>query len=95
MISPSNTSPRLTSDLAGNANPAYHAGYFRVSSNDLHQARALSGLRLQPAGAAEPWPQFTTATPYTSALRGGVRRRVFGPRGKVPAQAEIEKGAPT
>ena len=42
MISPSNTSPRLTSDLAGNANPAYHAGYFRVSSNDLHQARALS-----------------------------------------------------
>ncbi|MYK68464.1 MAG: ABC transporter substrate-binding protein, partial [Gammaproteobacteria bacterium] len=42
MISPSNTSPRLTSDLAGNPDADYHAGYFRVSSNDLHQARALS-----------------------------------------------------
>ena len=42
MISPGNTSPRLTSDLAGNASPDHHTGYFRVSSNDLHQARALS-----------------------------------------------------
>ena len=44
MISPSNTSPRLTSDLAGTPDADQHAGYFRVSSNDLHQARALSGF---------------------------------------------------
>lgn len=42
MVAPNNTSPLLTSDLAGNPNPAYHHGYYRVANNDLHQARALS-----------------------------------------------------
>ena len=50
MISPSNTSPRLTSDLAGNANADHHAGYLRVSSNDLHQARALSDFVYKQLG---------------------------------------------
>ena len=64
MISPSNTSPRLTSDLAGNANPDYHAGYFRVSSNDLHQARALSDFvyhQLELRSVA--WPSCRSGSP--------------------------------
>ena len=81
MISPSNTSPRLTSDLAGNANPDYHAGYFRVSSNDLHQASALSDfvyhqLELRSVATVHD------GDPYHVRPRGGVRRRVFGPRGQ-------------
>ena len=42
MISPSNTSPRLTSDLAGNPNSDHHAGYYRTADNDLYQARTMA-----------------------------------------------------
>lgn len=42
MISPSNTSPRLTSDLAGNAAADHHAGYYRTSDNDLYQGRTVA-----------------------------------------------------
>ena len=92
MISPSNTSPRLTSDLAGNANPDYHAGYFRVSSNDLHQARALSDfvynqLELRSVATVHD------GDPYTSALVAANFADAFSALGgNVPAQAEIEKG---
>ena len=91
MISPSNTSPRLTSDLAGNANPDYHAGYFRVSSNDLHRARALSDfvynqLELQSVATVHD------GDPYTSALVAAFADEFSALGGNVPAQAEIEKG---
>jgi branched-chain amino acid transport system substrate-binding protein len=42
MISPSNTSPRLTSDLAGNPSSDHHEGYYRTADNDLHQARTMA-----------------------------------------------------
>jgi len=42
MISPSNTSPALTSDLAGTAGEAYHVGYYRTAHNDLFQGRAVA-----------------------------------------------------
>ncbi len=42
MISPSNTSPRLTSDLTGNAAADHHAGYYRTADNDLYQGRAVA-----------------------------------------------------
>ncbi|MEC8815686.1 MAG: ABC transporter substrate-binding protein, partial [Actinomycetota bacterium] len=37
MISPSNTSPSLTSDLAGTAGSNNYPGYFRTAHNDLYQ----------------------------------------------------------
>lgn len=42
MMSPSSTSPLLTSDLAGSAQEHRDAGNYRVSNNDLHQGIALS-----------------------------------------------------
>lgn len=42
MISPSNTSPSLTSDLAGNAASNNRPGYFRISNNDLFTGRAVA-----------------------------------------------------
>ena len=42
MISPSNTSPTLTSDLAGNAGPYHSTGYYRTSHNDLYQGEAVA-----------------------------------------------------
>lgn len=42
MISPSNTSPRLTSDLAGNPNPDHYPGYFRTANNGICEAKAVA-----------------------------------------------------
>ena len=91
MISPSNTSPHLTSDLAGNANPDYHPGYHRVSSNDLHQARALSDfvyneLELRSVTTVHD------GDPYTSALVEAFADAFSAHGGEVPVQAEIAKG---
>ena len=91
MISPSNTSPLLTSDLAGNANADYRAGYFRVSSNDLHQARALSDFvynQLELRSVAT----LHDGDPYTSALVEAFADAFSALGGDVPAQAAIEKG---
>ena len=38
MVSPSSTSPSLTSDLRGNAGSNHHPGYYRTSNNDLYGA---------------------------------------------------------
>ena len=42
MISPSNTSPLLTSDLTGNPSVNHHEGYYRTADNDLYQGAALA-----------------------------------------------------
>ncbi|MCY3663931.1 MAG: branched-chain amino acid ABC transporter substrate-binding protein [bacterium] len=42
MVSPSNTSPLLTSDLAGNPSVNQNDGYYRTAGNDLHQGAALA-----------------------------------------------------
>ena len=91
MISPSNTSPRLTSDLGGNASPDHHAGYFRVSSNDLHQARALSDfvyneLELRSVATVHD------GDPYTSALVEAFADAFSALGGEIAARAEIAKG---
>lgn len=67
MISPSNTSPALTSDLAGNPGTDYHPGYYRTAHNDLFQGRAVANFVFTELG-------FTTAAaihdgdPYTQGL---------------------------
>ncbi|MDE2652902.1 MAG: branched-chain amino acid ABC transporter substrate-binding protein [Gemmatimonadota bacterium] len=91
MISPSNTSPVLTSDLAGNANADHHPGYFRTASNDLHQARALSDFvynRLELRSVAT----VHDGDPYTSALVEAFADAFSALGGTVPSQAEIVKG---
>ena len=42
MISGSNTSPSLTSDLAGTASSDYSPGYYRTAHNDLAQGQAVA-----------------------------------------------------
>ncbi len=92
MISPSNTSPRLTSDLAGNANPDYHPGYFRVSSNDLHQARALSDFVYNELDLRSV-ATLHDGDPYTSALVEAFADAFAALGGEVPVRAQIAKGA--
>ena len=67
MISGSNTSPSLTSDLQGNANENYRAGYYRTAHNDLFQGAAMAEFVFNELG-------LTTAAaihdgdPYTQGL---------------------------
>ena len=91
MISPSNTSPRLTSDLAGTAGPDHHAGYFRVASNDLHQARALSDFVYSRLGLRSV-ATVHDGDPYTTALVEAFAGAFSALGGTVPAQAAIAKG---
>jgi branched-chain amino acid transport system substrate-binding protein len=42
LVSPSNTSPALTSDLAGTAGIDYQPGYYRIAHNDLFQGQAVA-----------------------------------------------------
>jgi branched-chain amino acid transport system substrate-binding protein len=67
MISPANTSPSLTSDLAGTAGENYHVGYYRTAHNDLFQGQAVAEFVYNDLA-------FTTAAaihdgdPYTQGL---------------------------
>jgi branched-chain amino acid transport system substrate-binding protein len=67
MISPSNTSPALTSDLQGTAGDNYNVGYYRTAHNDLFQGEAMAKFVFEQLG-------LTTAAaihdgdPYTQGL---------------------------
>ena len=89
MISPSNTSPSLTSDLAGNENIDYHPGYFRISNNDLYTGRAVADfayneLGLQSMGIVD------IDDAYIAGLANAFRDAFEGLGGEVVATARIE-----
>ena len=91
MIAPSNTSPLLTSDLAGNPNSNYHPGYFRVANNDLFQGKAVADFAHRELGLRR-MVAVHDGDPYTTALVSafGDAFRALG--GEVVATAGIEKG---
>ena len=91
MVSPSNTSPVLTSDLAGSAGPDHHPGYFRVSNNDLYGAVAVAGFAYGELGLRR-MAAVHDGDPYTTALVNafGVAFRNRG--GVLVAGAGIDKG---
>ena len=91
MISPSNTSPALTSDLAGNANPDYHPGYFRLSINDLYQARAVAGFAYSELGLRR-MAAVDDGDPYTAGLVSAFGDAFSDLGGEVAATARIDKG---
>ena len=67
MISPSNTSPVLTSDLAGNAGPHYHKGYYRVTDNDLIEASIVAKFSYEVLGL-RTMVTIHDGDAYTSAI---------------------------
>ncbi|MDP6975752.1 MAG: branched-chain amino acid ABC transporter substrate-binding protein, partial [Acidimicrobiales bacterium] len=67
MVSGSNTSPSLTSDLAGTAGPNYHAGYFRTAHNDLYQGQAAANFALQVLDVSSA-AAIHDGDPYTEGL---------------------------
>ena len=91
MVAPSTTSPLLTSDLAGNPNPDYHPGYFRVANNDLYQARALTDFAYHQLGLRRI-ATVHDGDPYTTALVTAFEDAFRALGGEIPAATGISKG---
>ena len=91
LVSPSNTSPRLTSDLAGNAGSDYHPGYFRVSNNDLYGALAVAHFAYGEMGLRR-MAAIHDGDPYTTALVDAFGAAFRDRGGELVASAGIDKG---
>lgn len=91
MISPANTSPLLTSDLAGNAQEHRHAGYYRVSNNDLHQGLALSDFAFNRLGLRRV-AAVHDGDPYTSGVAAAFTDAFRNVGGEVPTTVQVQKG---
>src|SRR5690606_9218398 len=64
LISGSNTSPVLTSDLAGTAGSEYHEGYFRTAHNDAIQGAAAAAFVYEELGLTQV-ATINDGDPYT------------------------------
>ncbi len=91
MISPTNTAPALTSDLAGNAGSYHHEGYFRVANNDLYQGQAVAGFAYDKLGLRS-MVALHDGDPYTSGLARAFSEEFRARGGSVPVIGAIEKG---
>lgn len=67
LISGSNTSPVLTSDLAGNVGPEYHEGYYRTAHNDAIQGAAAAKFVFEELGLTKV-ATVNDGDPYTQGL---------------------------
>ncbi len=67
LISGSNTSPVLTSDLAGNEGPEHHEGYFRTAHNDAIQGAAAAKFVYEELGLTNV-ATINDGDPYTQGL---------------------------
>ncbi len=91
MISPTNTSPVLTSDLAGNASPNYHPGYFRTANNDLYQGQAVADFAYSELGRRR-MVSIDDGDPYTTGLTTAFGNEFRSLGGEVAVTVRIEKG---
>ena len=91
MISPSNTSPVLTSDLAGNAGPDHHEGYFRVIGNDLIKGGVVARFSYDELGL-RTMVTVHDGDPFTSALANAFADAFRERGGTVPVIAQVSKG---
>lgn len=79
MISMSNTSPLLTSDLAGNPSQYYVPGYYRTAHNDLYQGEAVAAFlhdTLGPQKVAVVHQGDAYTEGLAQAFRSAFERRV-------------------
>ncbi len=91
MISPSNTSPSLTSDLAGNAGSNYQEGYYRTAHNDLFQGRAVAEFVYNELGLRTA-AAIHDGDPYTDGLATAFRDAFEELGGTVPVYTAVNVG---
>ena len=91
MISPSNTSPALTSDLAGTAGSAYQPGYYRTAHNDLYQGAAVARFVLDELGLNRA-AAIHDGDPYTQGLAQAFKDAFEREGGEVSVFTAVNKG---
>ena len=90
MISASNTSPALTSDLAGNAGQNYSVGYFRTAHNDLFQGAAMAEFVFGELGISTA-AAIHDGDPYTQGLVGAFADAFAAKGGTVTGVSAVNK----
>ncbi len=107
MISPSNTSPALTSDQQGNAGDNYNVGYYRTAHNDLFQGAAMAEFVFTDLGLTTA-ASIHDGDPYTEGLASAFNNAFEALGGEitgftavakedtdmVPVLTEIAQGSP-
>ncbi len=91
LISPSNTSPALTSDLAGTAGESYHAGYYRTAHNDLFQGAAVAQFVFGDLGLTKA-AAVHDGDPYTNGLATAFKNAFEALGGEVVVFTAVNKG---
>jgi branched-chain amino acid transport system substrate-binding protein len=91
MISPSNTSPALTSDLAGTPGSAYQPGYYRTAHNDLFQGRAVALFVRNELGLSKA-AAIHDGDPYTQGLAQAFADAFGELGGEVTTFTAVNKG---
>ena len=92
MISPSNSSPALTSDLLGNPGEHHHPGYYRTAQNDLYQGAAVADFLHNQIGLQQV-AAIHTGNAYTQGLAQAFRDAYERLGGAVTAFVEVDDEA--
>ena len=90
LISGGNTSPALTSDLAGNAGPNYSVGYYRTAHNDLFQGEAMAEFVFTELGITSA-AAIHDGDPYTQGLAKAFTDAFAGLGGDVTGFSAVNK----
>ena len=90
MISPSNTSPTLTSDLAGTPGENHYPGYYRTAHNDLIQGAAVAQFMFEDLGLATA-AAIHDGDPYTQGLAQSFSTAFEALGGEVTGLASVNK----
>ena len=93
MISPSNTSPSLTSDLAGTAGSNNYPGYYRTAHNDLYQGAAAAGFAVDVLGVTTA-AAIHDGDPYTQGLAQAFADAFEALGGTITTFTAVNKGDP-
>ena len=91
MISGSNTSPALTSDLEENEGDAYQSGYFRVAHNDIVQGQAAAEFVYNELSKTKV-ATIHDGDPYTEGLANAMGSSFRELGGEVVLATAINKG---
>ena len=92
MISPSNTAPSLTSDLAGNPGEHQHDGYYRTAYNDLNIGEAIADFLFVEQGRRRA-AAIHDGDPYTEGLATAFAAAFTELGGTVTASESIHRQA--
>jgi branched-chain amino acid transport system substrate-binding protein len=91
MISPSNTSPALTSDLQGNPGTDFNVGYYRTAHNDLFQGAAAAKFVYENLGLTVA-AAIHDGDPYTNGLATAFKNAFEKLGGTVSVFTAVNKG---